>query len=90
MIRMFIRHKINDYGTWRKAYDAFDAERRTLGVTGAAVFQTAGDPSDVTVWHDFATLDKAKSFAASQRLKDVMKNAGVKTAPEIWFASEAR
>jgi hypothetical protein len=90
MIRMFIRHKVNEYGAWRKAYDGFDTERRTMGVTGHAVFQAAGDPTDVTIWHDFAALDKAKSFAASERLKDVMKNAGVKTAPDIWFTAEAR
>jgi hypothetical protein len=90
MTRMFVRHKVNDYGVWRKAYDGFDAERRTLGVTGHAVFQAEGDPTDVTVWHDFAALDKAKSFAASQRLKDVMKDAGVKSVPDIWYTTEAR
>jgi hypothetical protein len=42
-------------------------------VKGDAVFQTAGDPTDVTVWHDFETLAKAKKFAGSQHLKDVMK-----------------
>jgi len=89
MVRMFIRHKVNEYKTWRKAYDGFDAERHTMGVTGHAVFQTAGDPLDLTIWHDFATLDKAKAFAASQKLKDVMAKAGVKTAPDIWFTTEA-
>jgi hypothetical protein len=54
------------------------------------VFQTAGDPTDVTVWHDFETLAKAKKFAGSQHLKDVMKHAGVKSVPKIWFASEAK
>ena len=90
MIRMFIRHKVKDYRAWRKGYDGFDAERRTMGVKGAAVFQTAGDPTDVTVWHDFETLAKAKHFAGSQHLKDVMKHAGVKSVPKLWFASEAK
>lgn len=24
MVRLFVRHTVSDYGTWRKHYDAFD------------------------------------------------------------------
>jgi hypothetical protein len=90
MTRLFVRHNVSDYTKWRKAYDEFDAERKKLGVTAHAVFQSIDDPNDVTVWHDFATSQTAKSFASSARLKEVMGNAGVKGVPQIWFASEAR
>jgi hypothetical protein len=90
MTRLFVRHNVADYTAWRKAYDDFDAERNTLGVTAHAVFQSIDDPNDVTVWHDFSTSQSAKSFASSARLKDVMAKAGVKSAPQIWFVSEAR
>jgi hypothetical protein len=89
MIRMFCRHPVADYKKWKKGYDAFDAERRKLGVTGAAVFQAAGDPNDVTVWHDFETLDAARKFATSPRLKEGMKDAGVAAEAQIWFAKQA-
>ena len=84
-MRVFVRHSVADYKAWRKVYDDFDAERSTMGVTGQAVFQSVDDPHDITVWHDFASADKAKSFAANPRLRDVMSNAGVQTAPQIWF-----
>jgi hypothetical protein len=90
MIRMFVRHTVHDYKDWRKGYDAFDAERRTLGVTAHGVYQGIGTPNDVTVWHDFANIEKAKSFAQSKRLMDVMHNAGVESQPEIWFTEEGR
>jgi hypothetical protein len=90
MARLFVRHNVTDYKVWRKAYDDFDSERRSMGVTGHAVFQSADDPNDVTAWHDFSTLEKAKSFASSTRLKEVMGKAGVKGAPQIWFVNEAR
>ena len=87
MVRMFVRHKVNDYAVWRKAYDDFDGERGGMGVKGDAVFQAVGDPKDVTAWHDFETMEAAQSFAASGRLKEVMKGAGVSSAPDIWFTN---
>jgi hypothetical protein len=47
--------------------------------------QAFDDPDDVTVWHDFSTPQSAKDFASNSRLKEVMANAGVKGAPQIWF-----
>jgi hypothetical protein len=44
-VRMFIRHEVADYATWRKAYNGFDATRRKLGVTGQAVYQSLDDPT---------------------------------------------
>jgi quinol monooxygenase YgiN len=89
-VRLFVRHEVNDYAVWRKAYDGFDADRRAAGVTGAAVYRSIDNPNDVTVWHEFASADKAKAFAASEKLKNVMKDAGVKGAPQIWFTFEAK
>lgn len=89
MIRMFVRHKVADYKIWRRAYDGFDAERKSMGASGHVVFQSADDPNDVTAWHDFATLEKARSFASSEHLKQAMGKAGVKGKPDIWFATQA-
>jgi hypothetical protein len=89
MIRMFARHQVSDYGKWRKAYDDFDGERKKMGVTGAAVYTAADNDRDVTVTHDFDSLDKAKAFAQSDRLRQVMTAAGVAGQPTIWFAKSA-
>ena len=88
-VRMYVRHEVNDYPTWRKGYDAFNAERKKMGVTGAAVYRSIDNPNDVTVTHDFKSADKAKEFASSTRLKEVMEKAGVKGAPQIWFTARA-
>jgi hypothetical protein len=88
MIRMLVRHSVQNYGTWRKAYNSFDAERKTMGVVGDDVYQAVDDPNDVTVYHDFNTRQQAETFATSQRLKEVMKNAGVTGQPNIWFVKE--
>ena len=83
-VRVFVRHDVTDYAAWRKGYDSFDATRRKLGVSAQAVYQGADNPNDVTVTHDFKTVEKAKAFMASEELKAAMQNAGVKGAPQIW------
>jgi len=60
-----------------------------MGVTGDAVYQSVDDPNDVTVWHDFETLEAAQEFASSPRLREAMAGAGVAGEPQIWFTTEA-
>jgi hypothetical protein len=89
MIRMFVCHAVADFATWKQAYDDFDAERKGMGVVGDAVFQSVEDPNDVTVWHDFETLQSAHDFVGSERLREVMASAGVAGEPTIWFTNPA-
>jgi len=84
-VRMFVRHEVSDYATWRKAYDAFQATATKMGSTARAVYQGTDDPNDVTAYHDFTSAEKAKAFAASAELKSAMQTAGVKGQPQIWF-----
>lgn len=87
MVRMFVRHMVSDFGTWKRGYDAFDPTRQRLGVRGDAVFSGADDPQDVTVWHDFDDLASARAFLDSPELGEVMKSAGVVGEPQVWFVS---
>jgi hypothetical protein len=89
MVRLFVRHPVSNYATWREHYDAFDPERRGMGVAADAVYRSVDDPNDVTAWHDFATVEEAKSFASSPRLREVMSEAGVAGEPMLWFVTEA-
>jgi quinol monooxygenase YgiN len=58
-----------------------------MGVVAQAVYQSTDDPNDVTVIHDFHSLEKAKAFAASPELKAAMEKAGVKAA-QIWYTTK--
>jgi hypothetical protein len=87
MVRLFIRHDVADYGSWREGYDAFDETRRGMGVTGDAVYQTVGNPNDVTVTHDFESEDAAKAVLSSAELKGAMENAGVVGEPQVWITT---
>ena len=88
-IRMFVQHEVADYAAWRKAYDQFQSTRRTMGVTAQGVYQSTENPHQVIAYHDFASLEKARAFAASPNLKTAMQGAGVKGEPQIWFTARA-
>jgi heme-degrading monooxygenase HmoA len=85
MVRLFVRHKVHDYAAWRKGYDAFDPTRVKLGARGHAVYREVDDANDITVWHDFNSLEAAKAFANSAESKTAMSGAGVIGAPTVWF-----
>ena len=87
MATLFVRHNVKDYTAWREAYDAFDGERRAMGVTSYGVYQLDGNPNDVTFYHEFATMDSAAAFAASPRLREVMQAAGADSQPDIWYTN---
>ena len=89
MTTLFVRHQAADYAAWRRVYDAFKPKARALGVQADAVYQAADDPNEITVTHDFETLETAQAFAASPELRSAMHDAGVVGAPTIWFATRA-
>jgi hypothetical protein len=89
MTRLFIRHAVKDYKTWRAAYDRFESDRQRMGVTGAAVFKGTAFPEDVIIWHDFASLEAAQAFVGSEKLREAMAGAGVVSQPDLWFTETA-
>ncbi len=85
---MFVKHKVSDYGNWKRVYDEFASTRKEKGVTGASVHRDANDADTLTVTHQFNDLKAATSFADSEELKSAMANAGVSGPPEIWFTED--
>jgi quinol monooxygenase YgiN len=89
MATMFVRHTVSDYKNRRKVYDEFASVQKAKGVTAESVYRAADNPNDVTVIHEFASVEAAQSFAQSSELKNAMRNAGVVGAPTIWFTNRA-
>lgn len=88
MTRMFIRHPVSDYDTWRKTYDDFGDTQKKLGLRAESVHRDVENPSMLTVIHDFDSADDARAFVASDELKEAMENAGVAGPPDIWITEE--
>lgn len=71
-------------------YDSYAKEQKKGGVFFQAVYQAAENPNDVTVIHDFHSLEKAKAFAASPDLKATMEKLGVKGEPLFWITTKGK
>lgn len=84
-VQVFVRHDVADYKVWKKGYDDFAPEQRKGGVYFQQVYQSIDNPNNVTVIHDFHSLEKAKSFFSSEELKSTMKRIGALGKPEIWY-----
>ena len=86
---LFARHRVEDYAKWRAVYDSVVPMQQQAGVTAEHVYQADGDPTDITIIHEFASTEQAKAFADSADLRQAMANAGVLGVPTIWVTSEA-
>jgi len=89
MIRLFVRHEVADYDAWRREYDAFDEVRTPMGVLGDAVYRSTENPNEVTVWHDFDSVESAEAFGESDELRAAMGRSGVQGQPQVWLTSPA-
>lgn len=85
---MFIRHKVSNYGNWKRGYDDLTPFRNESNVTAASVHRDAHDPTVIIVTHQFKDADAMMKFANSAELKSAMANAGVIGIPEIWFGED--
>jgi quinol monooxygenase YgiN len=88
MVTMFVKHAVEDFRTWKVAYDGLGPTRHTMGVTGATVHQDPQNANIVTVTHQFDSVEAAKTFANSGELKNAMMKAGVSGRPDIWITND--
>lgn len=82
---MIVRHKVADYSKWKSGYDSHDSSRLASGLHSYVVARGTEDSNVVLVAVKMDDVEKAKAFAASQDLKDKMKNLGVAGKPVIDF-----
>ena len=89
MTTLFVRHQVADYAKWRQVYDGIAPVQKAMGVQDQAVYQAIDNPNDVTVTHEFASLDAAQTWAGSPELRSAMHDDGVQGAPTVWFTTRA-
>jgi hypothetical protein len=89
MATMFVHHKVTDFAAWKQVYEGFMPAAKGMSLTAEAVYQAADDPNDVTVTHEFPTVEAALAFGASDALHAAMDKAGVVGAPTVWIANKA-
>ena len=88
MAKAIVQHHVADYGRWYPVFKEHGDVRRAHGATGHAIFRATDDPNTVVIVNDFSTVEGARSFATDPSLPEVMKRAGVDSAPQVWICDE--
>jgi hypothetical protein len=88
MITVLVHHEVADYPSWRSAFDAAFDWRRQHGERSCRVFHSAGNVNDLILIFEWDSLERARSFMASDELKARMAKAGVKNQPGVDFLTE--
>ena len=86
---LLIRHKVEDYDRWKKAFDDHASIREAAGSKGGHIFRSADNPNEVVAIMEMEALDRARQFVGSDELRQAMQKAGVTGPPDILFLEHA-
>jgi hypothetical protein len=78
-----ISHTVKDYAKWRPAFNTDSTARKASGMSDIVVGRETGKPNNILIALNVSDMQKAKDFAASPRLKDVMSKNGVISKPVV-------
>jgi hypothetical protein len=88
MMHILIRHKVTDFAKWKQVYDAHASARQNAGLKEEHLLRNAEDPNEVILLFSTEDLDKAKTFTASDDLRQAMQKAGVSDKPDVYFLKD--
>jgi quinol monooxygenase YgiN len=78
-----ITHAVENYETWKRAFDAHAGARRAAGITATHINRDAEDPNLLSVYLAGTDAAQLKAFLSSTDLMATMRAAGVKGPPHI-------
>ena len=82
---LLIRHKVRNFKSWKRGYDAHRPSRVAAGLTQKSLLRSVADPNEVVVLFAVKDLRKARAFVASDDLRETMQRVGVVDAPDVYF-----
>lgn len=82
---MLIRHNVEDYAAWKRAFvDVYlPTAREASGVKSIEYFRNTDHPQELVVFLEVEEPAKARGFGQSESLRRAMQQAGVVGEPEI-------
>lgn len=83
MTKVFIRHKVADFGRWKQVFDDFLSQRKAGGELSYTLGHIPNEPNDLCLTFEWDNIDNANAFFASEELKAAMQGAGVTEQPLI-------
>ena len=85
-----LAHRVEDVDRWKAGFEGHEPARRAAGILGHHINRAEDDPHLITLFLALSDLDRAKAFASSPELGEVMQNVGVVSRPEIQWLRPIR
>jgi len=91
-VSIFIRHKVDDFATWKEKYDEGAQMRKENNVLADNVYRDPDDPNMAIVYLQFTDVSGAKAQAArldSDEFRSLAKTIGLHLETrEIWIGED--
>ena len=87
---LMVQHPVANYEAWKPHYFAHDSMRMAYGVSHYHIGRGIDDTTVVVVFDKMNDVAKAKEFASTPELKDVMQKAGVTGTPIVDYLHTIR
>jgi hypothetical protein len=90
MALVIVRHKVNDFVIWKRAFEAHAPARAAAGLSNTRTYRSVDNPSEVVILFDTDDIVMAKQFVSSAALKSAMADAGVVNTPDVLILNAAQ
>jgi hypothetical protein len=88
MTHVLVKHKVNDYATWKAEFDKFADFRKSSGEKSFRILHPSDNPNDLTLLFEWDNVKNAETFMTSTELQSTMQRAGVSEKPNIQFLDQ--
>ena len=85
---LVIRHRVNNYEEWKKAFDEHCEVRAEFGLKGGEILRDVADPTELSIMLECEDVERAKEVTQLKELREAMKHAGVVGKPDFYFVEE--
>jgi heme-degrading monooxygenase HmoA len=88
MVVLLMQQPVNDFAAWKEVFNSNAGLRKSYGGISSQVNQDISDPNAVTVVFKWDSLENARKFSGTFKLKAAQEKAGVEGQPSISFLTE--
>lgn len=88
MIKTLMYHKVENFATWKKAFDSFSEIRKAAGERSFSVGTIHNEPNTAYVINEWDSMEAPQAFLENPKLADAMKTAGVLEPPHVIIFNE--
>lgn len=82
---LIVTHEVEDFDRWKQVFDQALPTRRAVGEMASYILHNPIDRNVITVWFEWDTMERARTWASDPVLANGMAAAGVISAPTFSF-----